>query len=188
LKIWLPLLSLLTFPAWALDTFYCPQHNAYISIGMSAAQVLGACGVPLSKQSSNVAVTQRVAVAQFIYTKINPGTVYPGLNNIYQLWSLPSGTTGVSLEINLIDNKVANIKMNGTSTNTLTLCGGANLEIGAPESQVYSACGTPTMINNTYVNQPVPSSQKPEVWVYQLDQFHAPYTLTFVNGKLESID
>ncbi|KTC65421.1 Protein of uncharacterised function (DUF2845) (plasmid) [Legionella adelaidensis] len=170
------------------DSFYCPQHSAFINIGMTQDQVVAACGVPLSKQASNAPVTQRVPVKQLIYTTLNQGAVYPGLDNIYNMWSIPSGQTGVNVEVDIIDNKVANVRINGSSSNAVSLCGGTNIEIGSAENLVYQACGNPTMVNNTYINQPVPSNSKPEVWVYQVDQFHSPYSLTFVNGKLESID
>lgn len=181
------ILSIVSTPLCA-DTFYCKQKNAYINIGMTQDMVTAACGVPLSKHISERPATKRVPVTQLIYNTLNQGAVYPGLNSIYEQWSLPSGSTGTTLEISLIDNKVSDVKINGSNSNAVSLCGGINIEVGAPDTQVYQACGNPSMVNNTYINEPVPSSTKPEVWVYQVDQFQSPFSLTFVNGKLESID
>ncbi len=170
------------------DQLYCPQKQGYINVGMSEGQVLAACGEPVSKQDSKVPVTQKVPVKQLIYSNLNKGSVYPGLNNIYDQWSLPSGTAGISLEVDIINNKVSAVRLNGSSTNAMSVCGGVSLEVGSDENEVYSACGNPGMVNNTYVNQIVPSNHKPQLWIYQVDQYQAPYTLTFVNGKLQSID
>jgi len=180
-------LSLLPLASVA-QSVYCPQNHGYINTGMTQAQVLSACGQPLSQQESNVPVTQRLPVKQLIYTELNKGSVYPGLNNIYDQWSLPSGSTGVSLEIDIINNKVSAVRINGSSTNAMSICGGVSVEVGADESQVYSACGNPDMVNDTFVNQAVPSNTKPQIWIYQVDKYQAPMSLTFVNGKLQSID
>jgi len=180
-------LSLTSLTAIA-DPFYCPQNQGYINLGMSEAQVVSACGQPLSKQESNVPVTVKVPVTQLIYTTLNQGSVYPGLNSVYDQWSLPSGSTGVSLEVDIINNKVSGVRINGSNTNAMSVCGGISVAVGADESQVYNACGNPQMINNSFINQPIPSNHKPEVWVYQVDKYQAPMSLTFVNGQLQSID
>ena len=75
-----------------------------------------------------------------------------------------------------------------SSTNAATVCGGNPVQIGAPETAVYNACGNPTTINQTFINQPVPSSENPEVWTYQIDPYTPPTNLTFVNGVLQSIN
>ncbi len=104
--------------------FYCPQNAAYITINMTQAQVLAACGQPLTKQSTDGPVTQRVPVKQLFYTTFNTGSVYPGLNSaFYQQWSLPSGSTGVNLQVNIINNKVSAINLNGSNSNAMSLCG-----------------------------------------------------------------
>lgn len=188
---------------------YCPQHSGYISTGMSQEQVLAACGAPLSKQSPNTPVTEKVPVTQLIYSSLNSGGAYQGLNSAYyNQWSLPSGTSGIMLQVSIINNKVSSINMSNNSDNSLniknnnvstiqisaannnaaSICGGGSLNVGDDVNRVYSACGSPTMTNTSYINQVIPSSSKPEVWIYQVDKFHSPFSLTFVNGKLQSIN
>ncbi|AHE66422.1 DUF2845 domain-containing protein [Legionella oakridgensis] len=179
----------ISFPLVSLadQSVYCPQNHGYINVGMTANQVIAACGQPLSKRTGGQSVTQRIPVKQLIYTNLNTGSVYPTLNPIFNQWSLPSGSTGISLEVDIVNQKVSSVRINGSSTNAMSLCGGTNIQIGDDENSVYSACGNPAMVNNTYINQPIPASANPEVWVYQVDQYQQPMSLTFVNGTLQSI-
>lgn len=179
----IPLATVLAQPT------YCPQNSRYIDIGMTEDQVLAACGEPLSKQQPNTPVMQKVPVKQLIYTTLNRGGVYPGLNSaFYDQWSLPSGSKGVSLQVDIVNDKVKGVKINGSSTNAMSVCGGQSVEIGDDASKVYTACGSPSMINNTYINVPIMSTTKPSIWIYQFNQYQPPMTLTFVNGKLQSMN
>lgn len=181
--------SLLSVPLTTMaKSFYCPQNHGTISQGMTEAQVLAACGQPMTKQVRNVPVKKKVPVTQLIYTTLNTGSVYSTLDPIFTQWSIPSGSTGVSLEVDVINNKVSAVRINGSSTNAMSLCGGAQIAVGDHANQVYTACGNPDMVNNTFILQTVPSNQKPEVWIYQIDPYQPPVSLTFVNGKLQSLD
>jgi hypothetical protein len=181
--------SFLVVPPIMAQSLYCPQNSGYINTGMTQQQVMAACGQPLAKQESNNPVTQKVPVTQLIYTTLNQGSVYSGLNSaFYTQWNLPSGTAGIGLEINIMNNKVSSIKINGSGTNAMSVCGGKSVQIGDNANVVYSACGSPSMVNNSYINQVVPSNTKPEVWIYQVNQYQSPISLTFINGKLQSIN
>lgn len=170
-------------------SFYCPQNSRFINIGMTTDEVVTACGQPLSKQPSNLPAMQKVPVKQLIYTALNTGSVYPGLNSaFYNQWSLPSGTSGINFTVNAVNDKVTGLSINGSSTNVMSLCGGVSIASGDDITKVYNACGSPSMVNDTYINQVIPSNTKPEVWIYQLNQYQAPISLTFVNGKLQSIN
>jgi hypothetical protein len=188
---------LLPWVTWgASDSFYCPQNSGYINVGMSQAQVIAACGQPLSKQQSNQPVTERVPVKQLIYNNQGNNKAF------YGVWALPIGTSnsgmlqpfggnsggGAQLQVNIINNKIDSVLLNGSNTNAFTICGGSNIQVGDPMGSVYGACGTPSLVNTTYINQIIPSSTKPEIWVYQPGQYQSPVSLTFVDGKLQSID
>lgn len=181
-------------PVLAMSQLYCPQNSGYINIGMTQAQVITACGQPLTKQQTNAPVTQKVPVKQLIYNSLNAGGYYPGEGAAFYgqssgaQWSLPSGTGGISLEVDIINNKVSDVRINGSSTNAMSICGGTNVQIGDNINQVLNACGSPTMTNNSFINQTVPSNKPPEVWIYQVNQYQTPNSLTFVNGKLQSIN
>jgi hypothetical protein len=185
---------LATTPALAVTQLYCPQNSGYINVGMTQAQVVTACGPPLTKQKTNAPVTQKVAVKQLIYNALNTGSYYAGESSAFYgenssaQWTLPSGTGGISLEVDIINNKVSDVRINGSSTNAMSICGGTNVQIGDNINQVLNACGSPTMTNNSYINQVVPSNSPPEVWIYQVNQYQTPNSLTFVNGKLQSIN
>ncbi len=179
---------LMPFGAFAAQSMYCPGNHQYINVGMTQDDVIAACGQPVVKKTGNNPVVERIPVVQLIYTTLNQGAIYQGLTPVYTMFSLPSGSTGVSLSVDVIDNKVQGININGSSANASTLCGGIGLQIGDDVGKVYSACGSPSMVNNTYINKPLPSSAKPEIWIYQVNQYQPLFSLTFVNGQLQSID
>ena len=181
--------SLLPLTTVVAQSVYCPQHSGYVSTGMTEEQVLSACGQPLSKQPSKATPKLKVPVKQLIYSTLNSGAIYPGLNSaFYNQWSLPSGSTGTSLEVDIIDNKVSGVLINGSSTNAMSICHGMSVQIGDNVTKVYNACGSPATVNNTFINQTIPSNSKPEVWIYQVNQYQPPISLTFINGKLQFIE
>lgn len=168
---------------WADNqSLFCPQNNSYIHTGMTAAEVTSACGKPLSQQESNQPVVQKVAVQQFIYN--NKGTN----SAFYGVWNLPTGNGGAQLEINIVNKKVKSIKLNSSGSNAVSICGGNSIQIDDPVERVYSSCGNPSLTNNTYINEVVPSAEKPQIWIYQPGQYQPSVSLTFVNGRLQSIN
>lgn len=193
MKVKLKLLSISLFLlancAFAEDNFYCSKNHAYISVGMTQDQVLASCGSPSTVQDSGRSVVQQIPMTQLIYTSINKGAVffYPGIDPLYTMFSLPSGSTGNTVEVDLVNNQVSSIKINGSSTNALSMCKKGKVQIGDDINAIYNACGAPDNINNTYVNRPVPKSQHPQVWVYEAQNYQPGFTLTFVNGILQSI-
>ncbi|RMX03722.1 DUF2845 domain-containing protein [Legionella jordanis] len=187
MKRLVPVLTLVSlgfsWEAFAIDSMYCPQNHGYINLGMTPEQVVAACGQPLSKQQSRTPVMQKVPVLQLMYNNQGSATAF------YGVWSLPVGTnSGAQLEVDVINNKVSGIRLNGNNTNAFSICNGNMVQVGDPIGSVYAACGNPSVVNNTYINQPIQSNQAPEVWIYQADQYQTPFNLTFVNGKLQSIN
>lgn len=176
------LLALMMLPlqVFALDSYYCPQNHGYINLGMSQADVINACGEPLKKEQSNRPVTEKVPVTQLIYNHQGASEAF------YGVWSIPTGSGGVTLEIDVINNKVASARLNGSSTNAFSVCG-SSLVIGSPVGAVYSACGTPSIVNHTYINRFLPGDNRVEIWTYRPDEFQPTVTLTFTNGRLQSI-
>lgn len=186
------ILGFILFPyvAIAAQSLYCPVNHAYINVGMTSAQVLAACGAPKYRQTSNDPIVQQIPVTQLIYSNLNQGAVYfyPGLNKVYQMWSLPSGSEGVNLQVNVINNKITGMTLNGSGTNAVSVCGGIGVQVGDPVNAIYAACGSPSLVNQTYTNQIVPKNAHPELWIYQFNQFDPTVRLTFVDDALQSID
>jgi hypothetical protein len=157
---------------------------------MTQDQVIASCGQPSRIQDTGQPVMQQVPVVQLVYSTINQGppmNFYPGLAPVYQMFSLPSGSTGINIQVNLVNNRIASISVNNASTNASNACSGGSFQVGDTINDVYNACGNPSMINNTYINQPVPKSQNPQAWYYDF-QYQPSVTLTFVNGLLQSIN
>lgn len=184
------LMILATCVANAATSFYCPQNHGYINAGMTQDQVISACGQPNSRQTDNNPVLQQIPVTQLIYSTLNQGPTvdfYPGIAPLYEMWSLPSGSTGVNLQVNLINNHVTQITMNQAHVNALSVCSGGSFQVGDDLNAVYKACGSPSLVNNTYINQPIPKSQNPQAWTYIVNS-QTTITLTFINGILQSIN
>lgn len=172
----------LPMSAFSAQSMYCPQNHGYISVGMTEAQVIAACGQPLSKQESNQPMLRKVPVQQLMYNNKGTDTAF------YGVWNIPTGSGGATLEIDIVNNKVRNVVINGSSGNASSICNGVSIQINDPVGKVYGACGSPSVVNNTFVEQVIPTAQPPQIWLYQPGEFQPPVSLTFANGKLQSIN
>lgn len=189
----------ITLPALALDTYYCSQNNGYINPGMSDTEVIAACGQPIAKQTSNAPVMQKIPITQLIYNRKEASSSFYGpwnlpIGNMNHTVSLPlntgpsSGGVQFEIDIDTTNNKIVNLSINGGKTNAVSLCGGFNLAIGDYADNVAHACGQPSMMNQSFIEVPVEGASKPEVWIYQADQYQPVVSLTFIDGKLQSIN
>jgi hypothetical protein len=176
------ILFYLPFSLNADDSFYCPQKHGYIRIGMTTEQVIAACGQPLSQQDSRKPITVRIPVTQLMYNNQGADTAF------YGVWNIPTGSAGTPLQVNIVNQRVKSVEVNNQSSNAFSVCGGVSIQIGDPASKVYGACGSPSAINSTFIEQPVPTATKPQIWIYQLGQYQSTVSLTFVDGKLQSIN
>jgi hypothetical protein len=176
------LLFFLPFSLEAAQSYYCPQNHAYINLGMTADQVIAACGQPQSQQDSNQPLTQKIPVQQLIYNHQGSSSAF------YGVWNVPTGNGGAQMEVDVVNNQIKSIRINGNDSNASSLCSGSSFQIGDPVGRVYGACGSPDVINNTFINQVVPTTQKPQIWIYQPGQYQPSVSLTFVDGKLQSIN
>jgi hypothetical protein len=172
----------LPFSLMADQSFYCPQNHAYINVGMTPNEVIAACGQPLSQQDSNQPLMQKIPVQQLIYNNQGAATAF------YGVWNVPTGNGGTQLQVDVVNNRIKGIKVNGSDSNAFSICNGANIQVGDQVGKVYGACGSPSVVNNTYINQIVPTAQKPQIWIYQPGQYQPTVSLTFVDGKLQSIN
>ena len=174
-------LSFLPFSLLADQSLYCPQNHGYINIGMTTSEVISACGQPLSKQDSNQPILQKIPVQQLIYNNQGTSTAF------YGVWNVPTGSGGTALQVDVVNNRIKSIQVNGADSNAFSICNGANIQVGDQIGKVYGSCGSPSVVNNTYINQIVPTANKPQVWIYEPGQYQPPVSLTFVDGKLQSI-
>lgn len=176
--------------AFSGEALYCPTHSAYIKTGMTQDEVVAACGKPTNTDNANVPVMQRVPMTQLTYQSISTVNTVQGHVDLYNMWSLPvagNSTIPGGIEFDVINDRISAIRVNGGDTNVQSLCGGVYIQVGQPVSVAYQNCGNPTMVNQTFVTQQVPSNDDPVVWVYQFDKYQAPISLTFIKGKLQSI-
>lgn len=187
------LITCMISPGFAMDSYYCTKGNGYITIGMTETQVMSACGIPLSKTNSNKPLMKQVPMIQLNYNNQGAAKAF------YGVWALPVGNNaignppfggndgGVALQVSIVNDKIYSINLNNASTNGFSICGGTALKVGDPGNRVYGACGTPSLVNQTFINVPIQSRMKPQVWIYQQGDYESSVSLTFIEGKLQSI-
>jgi hypothetical protein len=175
-------LVILPVNLFAANSMYCPQNHQYIQVGMTIEQVLAACGNPLSEEELKEPLYQKVPVQQLIYNNQGTDTAF------YGVWNIPIGSGGAQLQIDLMNDKVKSIRLNGGDINAASLCEGINIQIGDSSNKVYNACGSPDVTNYTFVKQAIPTASKPKIWIYQPTPYQPTISLTFVDGRLESIN
>ncbi len=181
-------LALLPLTSFGVQSIYCPGNQGYIKVGMTTQEVVKACGIATAKQESKTPLTEKVPVIQLIYTNLNTGAVFSGYNSVYKMWSLPSGSLGLTLQVDIIDNKVSGINVQGSSNNATSLCKNVAIQMNDPIDKVYANCGSPGSINQTYIDKPIKSQKNPEIWYYQADRYQPLITLTILDGRLVSIN
>lgn len=171
---------------YGTTSYYCPKNRGYINIGMTIDQVIAACGEPSSKEVSNQPLQEKIFMTQMIFNNLGSSQVTGTVNS--QSSPLTTGVIqGVQLEVDIIDNKVSDIKMNGSTSNAFSLCGGASIQIGDPVSSVYANCPNPSIVNSTFIYKNIKTENKPEVWVYDIP-YQSSLKLTIIDGKLSSIN
>lgn len=189
--------------AQTLNTFYCAQGHSNISLGMTADQVKAECGDPQMTDGS-ATLTQKIPVTRLTYNNMNKGSVYYwNLNKVYNQFGLPSGSSITPFTVDIVNNKVKALNLNGNSVKTTTACGyqgntgfpggtnpnePASIGVGDPADKVYSLCGAADYTDETYIDAPIPPSDKPQHWTYQVDSYHPAYQLLFVRGRLVEIE
>lgn len=178
---WL-MLFVIPFSLFADDSFYCPTNSQYVQPGMTMDQVLSACGEPTTRAESNQVLNDKVPVEQLTFNNVGSDTAF------YGVWNMQTGERGSQLQIDIIDDKVASIKINGSDTRAFDLCNETSIQVGDPSSLVFNNCDTPNITNHTYILKPHPLKQKPIAWFYNFGDYQPSATLTFVDGKLQSID
>ena len=188
-RIFCIITALLSTTAFAEQApFYCPQKHGYIRIGMTEDEVLKLCGTPTSKATSKQAPVEQVPVTQLIYSTLNKQPVFRGYKLIYDTWSLPIGSDGNTLEVDVIDGKVNAIRFNGAEANASSVCGDQSFAVGDLADTVFSACGSPSITNQTYINRTIPGKARPVVWTYSTDPYQPTFKLIFLDGTLRAIE
>jgi hypothetical protein len=179
------LIGLLCFniEAFGDSALYCPTNHSTIHIGMNQTAVIAACGEPQDKGTSNTPLVQRVPITQLVFNDEGIQTIQSGNG-----WAIPVSNGGGQLEVDIMNDKVYAIRLNGNSSNAASICVDGTFNIGSPVSAVYDACGNPATTNVTYMNMVDPSQKKPETWTYQFNPYQSPIRLTFINGQLQSIN
>lgn len=172
------------------DPFYCTQNNQYINVGMTIPEVLQACGKPQEVKTSKKMGTTRIMMTQMVFTiatnitRVYSGTVTPGIQS--GAFNVNTGPTATAV-VNVVDGKIKSISLNGTNTESISLCGGSPFGVGDDAQLSVDSCGDPSSINDTYMTVSTGQPVQIESWKYQPDNYQPPFTLIFADGVLNKI-
>src|SRR5690348_1617903 len=86
-KLGMLILGLMPLTLYAVDSIYCPQNHAYIQVGMTTAQVIAACGNPISKETSNKPIMRQIPITQLYYNNQGEPKAF------YGVWEIPGGNS-----------------------------------------------------------------------------------------------
>ena len=140
---------------------FCPTNFNTITIGDTIAVVEQQCGKPASKKTRET--TSGGAEEWNYYVQPDP--------------TAPTST--LKMSIALLDNKIFNITVNGTSLVSTQICG-PTINVGDSDQTLKSACGNPAFINRG--EKPV-SQTTTEVTEFTYNGTPS-VMLIFENGKL----
>jgi hypothetical protein len=154
--------------------FFCPTNFNQIDFGMTVDQVVMACGNPDSQKDyvkPNDDIPQE-------WTYFVPQTVNMGGSGQNAQGTLK---TSVSFDDK---GKAVNISVNGIGVGASSICGGANIQLGADKDTIRHACGDPA-----YINKQTPAANPGMVENWKITEFTyssatPPVTLVFENGRL----
>ncbi|HLB58007.1 MAG TPA: DUF2845 domain-containing protein [Gammaproteobacteria bacterium] len=140
---------------------FCPTNFNTINIGDTIAAVEQQCGKPNSKKTHET----KTGVAEEWNYYVQPDPTAP--------------TSTLKMTIALLDNKIFNITVNGTSLVSTQICG-PTINVGDSTPTLTSACGKPAFING---GQKQPSEKTTEVTEFTYNGTPS-VVLTFEDGKL----
>lgn len=143
---------------------FCPTNFNMIEIGDSMETVIAQCGKPAKETKSEIKPNEP---QEWIYFgKMDPSD---------------EGT--IKTSIAMLDDKVANMSINGISVTETEICGG-NIHVGSSAKDVEAACGKPTYSDNLTKGD----GKNPEKAIerVELEYSSTPaQTLVFEDGKLK---
>jgi hypothetical protein len=163
--------------AHAATQYFCPSSNQYINLGASIAEARAKCGPPHTATTSPYTLKKTRLVDQWVYN-YQPNTI------------LRFGTIHTrkgALVVNFINNKVIEILVNGHSVASTNFCSNnLPVKVGDNNLTIRQLCDQPTIIQKTKQTISQQKTQK-VVWTYQANDYIPANTLTFISGKLVSI-
>lgn len=157
----------------ATHFFYCEKTNDYVYIGDTVDHVKALCGQPMKESTETIVPQITQKVLRYIY-HFQPNS---GLR-LYK----PN-----ALVIDIVDDRVTMIQVEGQSVEETTYCGRSKLfKIGTKRQRVLYYCKWPHVRQAVIkkIDQPKVSQT---VLVYQIDAYSPAVELYFHDGKLVEI-
>lgn len=146
------------------NAMFCPTNFNMIEVGDSIETVTTQCGKPLKEEKRLIKPS---GPQEWIYFKKMD----------------PSDQGTVKTSIAVLDDKVANMSINGVSVTETEICGG-NIQVGSSVKELEAACGKPTYTDNLSPGDEQSPPKATEIVELQYNST-PPQTLIFENGKLK---
>src|SRR3990167_6343443 len=132
------LISLL-LPQFIFATNYlCPSTNQYVATGDTLGQVMMICGQPtkiIEPKTNN----ESEQVTQLLYQR----------TAVKQNKLLANDMRQYQLDIQISNNKIVGILVNGQSVQSTNSCYNTTIKIGDPIQNVLQYCGKPFLVTQT---------------------------------------
>ena len=144
---------------------FCPNSFNTINIGDTIAQVTAQCGKPTFQKASTSSENQPQEWVYFVKMQ-------------------PTDQATVKMTIGFDDKGlVTNMSVNGIGLTNSQICGGNTASVGATQSAIKAACGSPAYINQSNT----PEAEAAVTKVMTLIYTGSPdVTLIFEDGVLKS--
>ncbi len=161
------LLFLITPVSWAAFCNTAQGTNGWINQGMSPEDIIAACGQPDSiveiEDSNNKLDSTQYWSYQAQSLKLTPQSSWPAPTP-YNSTKVNTTTDTFVVEIN--NNVVSSLAMNGNLVSSGSCPGGGFVRVGDTLNRVMSSCGTATQVSHQYGKD---TSALPPVtqWNYQ---------------------
>lgn len=167
--------SILVFSSVALTAhadFMCPSTYKYVNIGDTEGQVLASCGDPLSKKQSEQSAAEKMNVETLVYAIQADGTTNAPVDPRY--------------ELTFADNRLIRIKSESGESESMDVCRGETVRLGASIYDVISFCGTPVnRFSGQIKGDETQVKVKAEDWFYQFGTTQVK--MRFIEGALHDI-
>jgi len=172
MKKTIALLACLSLSATA-SAMFCPKNFNQINIGDSIERVQEKCGKPDFEKKSKGEDDGPQLWTYF---------VSPRMKDYTQMRTNSSAVASVKMEVAFNLGKVINMTVNGMSLATTTICG-PSISIGDTIKSVKTACGKPTLPDDSKEDDRSDGKKLPKIMEYKYSS-SPPVSLIFTDGIL----
>ncbi len=183
---YITVLSLITSVSWAMFCNTSQGTNGWVEQGMSQQDVLAACGQPNSAVQIDNGKGRLNATQYWNYEQQTMQMLPQQVSGPTPYNSIKVNTAGNSLVVEINNNKITSLAVNGNFVSTGNCPNGGFVRVGDTADVLASRCGNATQVSYQYAKD---TSALPLTtqWTYQL-QGGQSLTIQFQQGVVSGIN